>query len=93
VPRLVYAHHLPYPLPQRIGSNQQEAWDFRIGPDGLIWSFLGGTLVRIDPREGTLLPVGKVGGGPIAFAGGKVYLGGTPAIREIEGLTAGSGAQ
>jgi len=83
--QLVYRHVLPWRLPVAIGSNQQEPWDLRIGPDGWIWSFAESVLIRIEPRSGNIVPVGKVSpGGPIAFSGGSVYLGGTPDLRKIE---------
>ena len=82
--RLLYSKQIPYPLPVAIGSNQQEAWDFRMGPDGMVWTFLANVLVRINPADGEILPVGKPGrGGPIAFAGGRVYLGGGAALRRL----------
>jgi hypothetical protein len=83
-PALIFAKRLPLALPAAIGSNQQEAWDFRLGPDGLVWSFINNVLVRIDPADGTIRPVGQLArGGPIAFASGRVYLGGGPALRRI----------
>jgi hypothetical protein len=76
---------LPFPLPVAIGSNQQESWDFRLGPDGHIWTFVDGVLVRIEPRDGTIQVVGRPGGpGRLAFAGDRVYLGGTTAVRRIK---------
>jgi len=88
-PKLLWRKTLPWPLPVAIGSNQQEAWDFRLGPDGKTWTFVAGVLVRIDPADGRLEPVGKLSpGGPLAFADGKVYLGGTTAVRCIKDLRA-----
>jgi hypothetical protein len=87
-PALVLKKALPYPLPVAIGSNQQEAWDFRMGPDGMVWTFVGGVLVRIEPKDLAVVPVGRLERpGPIAFSGPDVYLGGTTAIRRIKGLT------
>ncbi|MGD8239399.1 MAG: hypothetical protein PVH68_12650, partial [Armatimonadota bacterium] len=84
-PRQAFKRALPYPLPVGIGSNQQEAWDFRMGPDGMVWTFMGGVLVRIAPRDGAIEPVGNPGtSGRIAFSGGRVYLGGTTAVRRIK---------
>ena len=51
-------------------------------------------LVRIDPRDGRIEPVGSLPkGGRLAFAGGKVYLGGTDgraADQESRRSTAGA---
>jgi len=67
-----------------IGSNQQEAWDFRLGPDGKAWTFAGNVLVRIDPRDASIEPAGGLARpGPLAFSGGRIYLGVTPAVRRI----------
>jgi hypothetical protein len=76
---------LPFPLPVAIGSNQQEAWDFRLGLDGQIWTFVDNVLVRIAPEDGTFSVVGRpTRPGPLAFAAGRVYLGGTTAVRRIK---------
>jgi hypothetical protein len=86
-PKLAFVHQLPVPLPAAVGSNQQEKWDFRLGPDGLIWTFSGNTLVRIDPADGRIEPVGTLSSaGRLAFADGKVFLGGTTAVRRIVDL-------
>jgi hypothetical protein len=90
-PRLLGQTSLPVPLPVAIGSNQQEAWDFRLGPDGKIWTFMDGALVRIDPADSTIHPVGRPQvPGRIAFAQGRVYLGGTTALRRIKDLAVSS---
>jgi hypothetical protein len=83
-PKVLYTKALPYALPVAIGSNQQENWDFRIGPDGWAWTFVNEALVRIDPASGDVQPVGKVAAGRIAFSEGRVYLGGTTALRRIK---------
>lgn len=79
---------LPWPLPIRIGSNQTEPFDFRLGPDGFIWTFADGkTLIRIDPKSLDIHAVGKVGsGGRIAFSGKDVYLGGTEQLRRVKAV-------
>lgn len=86
--KLLFAKPLPWPLPAAIGSNQQEAWDFRMGPDAWVWTFMNGVLVRIDPANGEIHPVGKpAAAGQIAFSQNQVYLGGTTALRRVKGLT------
>jgi len=80
---------LPYPLPVSIGSNQQEAFDFRLGPDGKVWTFIGNRLVRIDPKDAGIQVVGRVAkGGRLAFSGKDVYLGAGPTLRRSTGLLA-----
>lgn len=81
---------LPYKLPVVIGSNQEEGWDFRLGPDGRLWTFMGKdgkTLVRIDPRTAKIEPVAVVTrGGRLAFSSSDIYLSGTTHIRRIRGV-------
>jgi len=77
---------LPCPLPVSIGSNQQEAFDFRLGPDGRVWTYMAGTLVRINPADGVIQPVGKFHPGRIAFAGRDIYLSGSSALRRVKGV-------
>jgi len=90
--RLAFRRRLPFALPVAIGSNQQEAWDFRTGPDRMVWTFIDGVLVRIDPQQGCIEPVGRPpGAGRIAFSGGRVYLGGTTHLRRIKNLSVPAG--
>jgi len=80
---------LPFPLPVEIGSNQREAFDYRLGPDGKVWTFLAGALIRIEPKDASIEVVGRVKlGGRIAFAAGHIYLSGTEHLRRIRGLAA-----
>jgi hypothetical protein len=84
---------LPFKFPIVIGSNQKESWDFRLGPDGWIWTFMGKdakTLVRIDPQTATIKGVAQVSrGGRIAFSRRDVYLSGTTFLRRIRGVVEG----
>jgi len=80
---------LPVPLPVRIGSNQKEPFDFRLGPDGKVWTFMQNVLVRIAPEDLSVEPVGRVDrGGRIAFSGKDIYLSGSTALRRIRGVAA-----
>lgn len=84
-PALIFKERIPFPLPVAIGSNQQEPWDFRRGPDGMVWTFMDNVLVRIDPANGEIHPVGRPGQpGCLAFSGGRVYLGGTESLRRLK---------
>lgn len=86
---VIWKKPLPFKMPVVAGSNQEEAWDFRLGPDGKIWTFMGAdgkTLVRIDPQTVEIDGVAEVDkAGRIAFSGGHVYLAGSTAIRRIKG--------
>ena len=79
---------VPFALPVRIGSNQKECFDSRLGPDGKVWTYLpGNVLVTIDPADGRLTPLGRVkSGGRIAFSGGSVYVGGPASVRRLKGI-------
>jgi len=85
---VVFRKVLPTPVPVAFGSNQMERFDYRIGPDGKVWTFFGSCLVRIDPKDTSVEVVGKVAAGRLAFAGKDVYLAGTTALRKIPGLLA-----
>ena len=85
---LAFSKKLPYGVPFRKSQIiDQGTCDFRMGPDGHVWTFLGDVLVRIDPRDARVKIVGRVDrGGRLAFAGRDVYLGGTTALRRIRGV-------
>ena len=54
------------------------------GPDGFVWTYLKDVLVRIDPRDASVHPVGKIDpvGWP-TFAGRDLYLAGSEQLRRI----------
>jgi hypothetical protein len=72
---------------------RRQAYSFRRGPDGFIWTFFDRTLVRIDPRSAQVQPVGRLPGSErpaqLAFAQGNVFLAGGSSLRRIELLKAG----
>ena len=81
---VAFRKKIPYPLGVRIGSNQKERFDYRLGPEGKVWTFIGGALVRIDPKDASIDVVGKVkGGGRIAFSGPCIYLSGSTELRRV----------
>lgn len=86
--QVAFRKTIPFPLPVSIGSNQRENWDFRSGPDGMIWTFVSSTiLVRIDPKDASVHPVGRISpAGRIAFAGRDVYLAGRESLRRVRGV-------
>lgn len=65
---------------------RRHIYTFRRGPDGFIWASFNDTLVRIDPRNAKVIPVGKMDPAQIAFAGNGVYVSGGESLRKIEGL-------
>jgi hypothetical protein len=81
---------LPLRLPIVVGGNQKEPFDFRLGPDGNIWTNSAtGVLLRIEPGNATVHVLGSLNtAGKIAFSGGDVYLSHGIALRRITGLVA-----
>jgi len=65
---------------------RRHLYTFRRGPDGFIWASFENTLIRIDPRNAKVIPVGKMEPVQIAFANKRVYASGGPNLRRIEGL-------
>ncbi|MBE0534587.1 MAG: hypothetical protein IH624_02880 [Phycisphaerae bacterium] len=87
--RVLFTRTLPLPIPIDVGGHQWDPWDFRLGPDGKVWTFMAGALVRIDPADAAIEFVGSIAtGGRLAFAGSDVYLGGTETLRRVRGLLA-----
>lgn len=88
---VVWKKSLPFKLPVQIGSNQKVPWDFRRGPDGHIWTFMGReakALVRINPEMATVEGVAHVNrGGRLAFSSSDIYLSGTTYLRRIRNVT------
>ncbi len=63
---------------------RRHRYAFRRGPDGHIWSFFGTVLVRIDPRDARVIPVGRVEKpAQLAFAAGGVYIAGGDRLRRV----------
>ena len=87
--KVLFRKDLPWPLPIKIGSNQTERWDFRLGPDGKVWTMVddGKLLVKIDPANASLQIVGKLpAGGRLAFSGKDLYLSGSEHLRRVKGI-------
>ena len=62
-------------------------WDYQLGPDGRVYAYLGQVLVRIDPKDATIEPVGRLEQpGRMLFVGEDLYLTGTAAIRCIRAV-------
>lgn len=86
----VWTKKLPFPFPIQIGGNQKDRWDFRLGPDGKVWSWTRDrALFRINPNDGMIEVIGRLDkGGPIAFSGSDVYLGGSESLRRVADVLA-----
>ena len=78
-------------LPARLGftwSQGTESYDYRLGPDGKVYGYLGPALVRIHPADARVEILGKVSpAGRFCFAGDDLYLTGTEMVRRIRKVT------
>ncbi len=85
--RVLFTQTIPYPISLDVGGHQWDLSDFRLGPDGKVWTFIQWKLARIDPADASIAFLGSTGdGGRLAFAGTDVYLGGREEIRRVRGL-------
>ena len=76
---------LPFPLPITIGSNQRETWDFRLGPDGNVWTFMERVLERINPDDKSIHVVGDLAcTGRITFSDSRVYIASGSKVKRIK---------
>jgi len=78
-----------------LGGLPREGPGFEVGPDGAVWTLyrLGSVagypylLVRIDPNDLTVRPVGRVGaGGQFVFVGRDLYLAGDVHLRWVRNV-------
>ena len=92
---VAFRRTLSFKLDVRIGSNQKERWDYRLGPDGCIWTFINQVLVRIHPEDARVEVLGEMrftnwhnakGPGRIAFSGRDIYLAGYQQLRRVKGI-------
>jgi hypothetical protein len=75
------------PVPKIAFDITYGGYDYRKGPDGWIWTYLGDVLVRINPDDVRIELLGKVNSpGKMAFAGHDLYLAGTENLRRIKGI-------
>lgn len=77
---------LPVTLPVGPDADTYGYWDYRMGPDGHVWTYFNGTLVRIRPSDGQVIPVARGISGRIAFSGTDVYLSGREELRVVRGV-------
>ena len=83
---VAFVKKIPFPMDVRIGSNQREPWDYRLGPHGHVWTYVNRVLVRIDPKDASIQVIGKPArGGRLAFSGSDVYLSASEHLRRIKG--------
>jgi hypothetical protein len=51
---VVWRKTLPYPVGFHMNENatRQDGFDFRLGPDGKVWTYTGGKFVPVNPKHG-----------------------------------------
>jgi hypothetical protein len=84
---ILWTKSVPSPPVTAFSQVRRQAYSFRRGPDGHIWSFFDKTLVRIDPRNARVESIGQTEPAQLAFAASGVYIAGGPVLRRIQGLT------
>jgi len=85
---VAFRKKLPYPLPWRVRHDLHNGgmFDFRLGPDGNVWTFIGNALVKIHPEDARIEVVGMARmGGSIAFSGRDLYMTGSVVLRKEPG--------
>ncbi|MCD6362371.1 MAG: hypothetical protein J7M38_16050, partial [Armatimonadetes bacterium] len=84
---VLFTRKVPRDFNLNTSVNRHGNNEFRLGPDGRVWTYLSDRLVRIEPSDAGVEVLGVVSPpGRIAFAGGDVYLAGTTEVRVIRGL-------
>jgi len=79
-----FVKRVPYDFGFDTGRNTYGTNEYRKGPDGWIWTYIGKTLVRIHPATVRIEVLGVVDQpGRIAFAGDDIYLASTEHLRRI----------
>jgi len=88
--KVLFRKRLPYPLAWRVrhqGGQNMTKFAYRIGPDGMVWTYIGPAMVRIDPKDASVNVVGWImESGPIAFSGKDLYLGGSVELRRMSNV-------
>jgi hypothetical protein len=86
--KILWTKPVPSPPVTAFSLVRRQAYSFRRGPKGFVWSFFDNTLVRIDPRNAHVAAVGRLPGGSrpaqLAFAQGKMFLAGGSHLRRIK---------
>ena len=85
--KVLFQKKIPFRLAVGVKSNQREPFDYRLGPDGWVWTFINNRLVRINPDNAEIEVLGRVKrGGKIAFSGNDIYLSNDARLRKIPNL-------
>lgn len=84
--KILWKKNVPCGPVTSVSRVRRHAYTYRRGPDGFIWATFGDALVRIDPGNAMVTPVGKLEPVQAAFAGNGVYVSGGAGLRRIIGL-------
>lgn len=87
--KILWTKSVPSPPITAFSQVRRQAYSFRRGPKGYLWTFFDKTLVRIDPRNAHVEPIGRTEPAQLAFAAGGVYIAGGPMLRRIQGIAVG----
>lgn len=92
--KVLFRKEVPFALGFKIGTNQsqrEDLFDYRLGPDGCVWTFIGPALARVHPEDANievmgLTDDGLAAPGRIAFIGNDIYLSGKEELRRCVGI-------
>lgn len=65
----------------------------KLGPDGKVYAFVAGSLLRVDPETLTFETICKSAPGRMAFIGNDLYIAGLPQLRRIINVTGETNAE
>ncbi|MFO7907435.1 MAG: hypothetical protein ACQESR_07780 [Planctomycetota bacterium] len=85
---ILWTKAVPSPPVTAFALVRRQAYAFRRGPNGFIWSFFDNTLVRIDPRDARVEAIGRLPNGTrpaqLGFVQDQLYMAGGDHVRRIE---------
>ncbi|HJN14203.1 MAG TPA: hypothetical protein QGH10_01870, partial [Armatimonadota bacterium] len=85
---VLFTKELPASLQFAWGGGTRQ-WDYALGPDGNIYTYLGNVLVRIRPIDASVEVLGKIlTPGKMCFVGDDLYLAGAEPVRRLPGIAA-----
>lgn len=84
---ILWTKEVPSAPQTSISNVRNSLWDYRLGPDGNIWTFFGSILVRIYPENAFVEIIGRFPGqslgNMLAFADNRLFMAGSEQLMEI----------